>query len=317
MSNQKKSEHAVLGLTKKQRLSIFAAILLIAAVYAVVPQLGVFDTSWTTLLHSDVRYGVIALLCLLISFAAATSIYMLLSARRLRFGSTYLIQVAGAFAGKVLPVGLGSISVNYLYLRKQRHSQSVAATIVAVNNLLGFMGHMLWLCLLLLLGASSLAAVRLTPNLAAVLGGLTATLLVIGLGWYMRKRALKAVRSVGKQLRSYRQQPARLLLALLVSMVLTACNIAILWLSAQALQLPLTVVGAAIALTAGVLAQSATPTPGGLGGVEAGLVGGLVLSGMTADQAIPVTILFRCITFWLPLMLGGIALFAAIRKKLL
>jgi uncharacterized protein (TIRG00374 family) len=48
-------------------------------------------------------------------------------------------------------------------------------------------------------------------------------------------------------------------------------------------------------------------TPGGLGFVEAGLVGTLTLAGVPAHEALTATLLYRLVAYWLPLPAGGIA----------
>ncbi len=48
-------------------------------------------------------------------------------------------------------------------------------------------------------------------------------------------------------------------------------------------------------------------TPGGLGFVESGMTTLLVLVGVTADQAVVGTLLYRLIAFWLPIPLGALA----------
>jgi uncharacterized protein (TIRG00374 family) len=48
-------------------------------------------------------------------------------------------------------------------------------------------------------------------------------------------------------------------------------------------------------------------TPGGLGFVEAGLVGTLRLAGVPAADALAATLLYRIVAFWLPLPAGGVA----------
>ena len=48
-------------------------------------------------------------------------------------------------------------------------------------------------------------------------------------------------------------------------------------------------------------------TPGGLGFVEAGLVGTLGLAGVTSAAALAATLLYRIVAFWLPLPAGGVA----------
>jgi uncharacterized protein (TIRG00374 family) len=48
-------------------------------------------------------------------------------------------------------------------------------------------------------------------------------------------------------------------------------------------------------------------TPGGLGFVEAGLTALLVSAGIGADAAVAATLLFRLVSFWLPLPIGAVA----------
>jgi uncharacterized protein (TIRG00374 family) len=47
-------------------------------------------------------------------------------------------------------------------------------------------------------------------------------------------------------------------------------------------------------------------TPGGLGFVEAGLVGTLTLAGVKAADATVATLLYRSLSYWLPIPLGGV-----------
>jgi uncharacterized protein (TIRG00374 family) len=46
-------------------------------------------------------------------------------------------------------------------------------------------------------------------------------------------------------------------------------------------------------------------TPGGLGFVEAGLVGLLILAGVGATAAAVATLAYRLVSFWLPIPIGG------------
>jgi uncharacterized protein (TIRG00374 family) len=48
-------------------------------------------------------------------------------------------------------------------------------------------------------------------------------------------------------------------------------------------------------------------TPGGLGFVEAGLVGTLTLAGVSGADAVASTLLYRLVSFWLPIPAGGVA----------
>jgi uncharacterized membrane protein YbhN (UPF0104 family) len=57
------------------------------------------------------------------------------------------------------------------------------------------------------------------------------------------------------------------------------------------------------------------PLPGGIGGIDGGLVGTLIVYGAPADATVAAVLAYRVILFWLPLVVGGIA-FAALRRGL-
>jgi uncharacterized protein (TIRG00374 family) len=55
-------------------------------------------------------------------------------------------------------------------------------------------------------------------------------------------------------------------------------------------------------------------TPGGLGFVEAGLVGTLTLAGVAAHDAVLATLTYRLVSYWLPIPVGGVAYVAFSRR---
>jgi uncharacterized membrane protein YbhN (UPF0104 family) len=57
------------------------------------------------------------------------------------------------------------------------------------------------------------------------------------------------------------------------------------------------------------------PIPGGIGGIEGGLIGTLIVYGLPAAATAAAVLAYRVILFWLPLVLGGVA-FAALRRGL-
>ena len=57
------------------------------------------------------------------------------------------------------------------------------------------------------------------------------------------------------------------------------------------------------------------PLPGGIGGIDGGLIGTMIVYGLPAAAVTASVLAYRVILFWLPLVLGGIA-FASLRKHL-
>jgi uncharacterized protein (TIRG00374 family) len=89
---------------------------------------------------------------------------------------------------------------------------------------------------------------------------------------------------------------------------------AVLWATFKAVgaTVPLSVIamGYLIGQLGGVL-----PLPGGIGGIDGGLVGALVVYGAQAADAAAAVLAYRIILFWLPLLAGGIA-FALLLRAL-
>jgi uncharacterized membrane protein YbhN (UPF0104 family) len=89
---------------------------------------------------------------------------------------------------------------------------------------------------------------------------------------------------------------------------------AVLWAAFQAVgaDVPLTVVlmGYLIGQLGGLL-----PLPGGVGGIDGGLIGTLVVFGAPAAATAAAVLAYRVILFWLPL-LGGAVAFASLRRGL-
>jgi uncharacterized protein (TIRG00374 family) len=57
------------------------------------------------------------------------------------------------------------------------------------------------------------------------------------------------------------------------------------------------------------------PLPGGLGGIDGGLIGTLIVFGTPAAPTAAAVIVYRVILFWLPLLVGAVA-FLSLRRGL-
>jgi uncharacterized protein (TIRG00374 family) len=62
----------------------------------------------------------------------------------------------------------------------------------------------------------------------------------------------------------------------------------------------------AVTYLVGAAAGSAAPVPGGLGVTEAALIAGLVGFGVPTAPAVAGVLSFRLLTFWLPIIPGGL-----------
>jgi len=106
------------------------------------------------------------------------------------------------------------------------------------------------------------------------------------------------------------------MLALVLSAVLTAAYTFVLYGAVRSIGGSLGLPQVFIVFSFGMLAGTVTPTPGGLVGAEAGLFAGFVAYGTAQPDAAAAVLLFRLITYWLPLIPGVAALWAARTRSL-
>lgn len=292
-------------------------VLLVLAIYVLVPQISAFRSGWHLLQHPDPVWTVIAVSLTLLTYLAATATYCLLAFKPLKYGWTLLIQFAATFINRLLPGGIGSLGANYAYLRHRRHSATQAGSVVAINNLLGMLGHGLWLAIILLISSAPIAPdySDLTGNFIKILA--VAMFIVVGwslfFGWpRLKQQAL----GIYRQLLRYQQEFWRLPAALMSSMALTLCNVVALLTCGLALGVHLPFIVIFIIFTLGIGAGTATPTPGGLGGFEAALAAGFIAYGVGSPAALATALLYRLISYWLPLGLGAPSFFICERRGL-
>jgi undecaprenyl-diphosphatase len=99
--------------------------------------------------------------------------------------------------------------------------------------------------------------------------------------------------------------------------MLTGLYTLILWCSGHAVNVHISILQMFIIFTIGMFSGTIVPLPGGLVGMEAGLLVGLLAYNVSAAQAGAVVVIFRLVTYWLPILPGIAALFLARRRRLI
>jgi glycosyltransferase 2 family protein len=309
----------------RPRYLLAVIVLLAAAVgfYGLLPQFGSFHDSWQVLTTASFWQVLAAALASLLACAWGAVVYRLLAYRRLAFTDTLIVQYAGLFVNRVLPAGIGGLGLNFMYLRGRRHTVLQAGTVVALNNALGFIAHVLLTFGILLTYAvfagGSLHIQVSAFNLRVAAIAVIAVFLVGGIGLLMVGTKLR--RGIRQSLRLlaqfYVRKPRHLVLAVVFAALLTLSNVASFWLSCRAVGVSISFIAAFLIFTFGVVLMTATPTPGGLGGAEAALVAGLLAQQVAAAPALAAVLLYRLVSFWLGLPVGAVALLPVQAKHLL
>lgn len=305
----------------KYRARIVLLVLALLVLYAVLPHLGDFSASWSALQDAKAGLVAIALLFVLLTYAFASGMYCLLAMHRLHLGRTLAVEIASAFTNRLLPAGVGGLTLNVEYLRHARHTTAQALTVAGATNGLGIVGHMLLLLAVAIGSRGTVAAqVRLHVGTDVWVLVIIGVMLIAVVNVLVFRRLREYVRQLGsgilRSILAYRCRPRKLAVALLCSVLLTSSYVLVLQFSAMAVGMQLSLWSMFVVFTVGHIAGTATPTPGGLGGAEAGLVAGLVSYGTDAPVALATALLYRLLTYWLPL-LPGVAAFFAIRNRYL
>lgn len=302
--------------SKRQVVILLLAGLLI---YALLSQLGGLHNSLRVMADSSRALLGLAVILTLSTYFFAALTYLFLALHPLRYARTVLVQFAAMSINRLVPSGVGALGANYLYLRHERHRSTEAATVIAVNNFVGFVGHALLVLTSVLLLGFDLPSV--SPHFLrgrfVIVAAVLATVLAIGLLanqrlWIKVKRTSL---DVLKQLGQYAMRPGQLASALGSSMLLTTANVLTLYVCVYAVGGQLSFVPVLLAFSVGIGLGAALPTPGGLGGVEAGIVAGLVAYQLPSHTAVAAVLLFRLISYWLTLFVGAGIFTVAQRRR--
>jgi uncharacterized protein (TIRG00374 family) len=321
--------------TATSRLRQYArpiALLLVTAVslYVLLPSLVAVFGSWRSLSHLDWPFALLALACETASYACLWELDRI----ALRTKSWFVVataQLSGNAVGRVVPGGGATATAfEVSMLRRAGVDRGEAAAGLAASTGLQ-LATTLALPLIALPAILAGAPVNHGLDTAAYLGVavlvllIAATVAIFGsdkpLEWVGRSvesvlnatvRRQRPIDDLSQELLADRDfiratLGARWKAAILAAAGSTAFDY-------LALLAALRAVGAdprpslvVLAYTAGELLALVPFTPGGLGFVEAGLVGMLTLAGVPAADAVTATLLYRLVAYWLPIPAGGVA----------
>jgi len=284
----------------------------IAAVYLLAGELA--QASLGRMLESaDWRWGVAAL-----ALSAATYVGAALSlsgfvAERLNLLRTLLVQVASSFVTLVTPAAVGGAALNVRYLQRRKIPPPAAVASVGVSQVVAFVLHILLLVVFAAVaGTGAKNPVRPPTWAYFVVAGLVVAagvVLAVPAGRRLvRARLSPTFGQVVPRLLEVAQHPRKLaegiggtlLLSLAYILCLAAC------VAAFGRSVPFAKIG--FVYLTGSAIGSIIPTPGGLGAVEAALSAGLTAAGVPGAVAVSAVLLFRLLTFWLPVPFGWAAL---------
>nr|WP_236670895.1 lysylphosphatidylglycerol synthase transmembrane domain-containing protein [Streptomyces sp. 7-21] len=252
-------------------------------------------------------------------FAAALSLLGFVP-EKVAYLRTVSAQVAGSFVKLVAPAAIGGVALNARYLQRQGLRPGHAVASVGASQLFGLGAHV---ALLLLFGylTGTEHTPTLSPSRTVIAGVLTVAVaaLIVTAVPALRKMLSERVRSlfagVVPRMLDVVQRPRKLLSGIGGMLLMTLAFVLCLDSSLRAFGAEVSLPTVAVVYLAGNALGSAAPTPGGIGAVELALSGTLAAFGVPTEAALPAVLLFRLMTFWLPVLPGWLAFTQLTRRE--
>ena len=291
------------------------------ALYIVLTQLGSVNPV-RIISSASLEWALIALGFSVLTFGAAALSLMGFVPQRLKFVDTVLAQVAGSFVKLVAPPAVGGVALNVRFVQRSGVDPALAVASVGVWQVFAFVFHV---ALLLLSGfitgsQASSDASELVPS-RTVLFVVVAVVLLLAAAFavpqarrLLRDRVQPILTRIIPRLLDMLQTPRKLALGVGGNLLLTIAFVLCLYASIRAFGGSLSIASIAVVYLAGSALGSAAPTPGGLGAVEAALSAGLTAAGLPGSTAVSSVLLFRLVTFWLPVLPGWLC-FSALQRR--
>jgi uncharacterized protein (TIRG00374 family) len=294
---------------KKANISWFRLLLLILLaifVFVIISQIDSLKGSINQIKTSQLGYDLLAVIAIIISYLFSSLTYYVIALKPIRYWRTVIVQLGINTVNRLLPVGIGAIGGNFLYLKKAGHSNVQAASVVFINNLLGFIGNLLLLgTLLIFVPHAHFVHIASAGHVVGIIvfGSIVVSTAVLMVP-RVRSRLIRATHNFLKQLKVYSRHKSKLPVGLICEIGLTLGSVMALSFSLKAVHGYLPLSSLMLAYSFAIWIGSIIPAPGGLGSVEAGLITALVTFGIRLDQALAAVLVFRLISFWLPLITG-------------
>ncbi|MGH3185790.1 MAG: lysylphosphatidylglycerol synthase domain-containing protein [Streptosporangiaceae bacterium] len=272
--------------------------------------------------QADWRWGIVGLALSAATYVGATLSLTGFVTEKLTFFRTLLAQLAASFVTLVTPAAVGGVALNLRYLQRRKIQNADAVASVGVAQVSAFVLHVLLLIVFVAVAGAAARHPFAPPKwFYFVLAGLVVLALAVVAvpagRRLLRARLAPIFSQVLPRLLEVAQQPRKLAQGIGGSLLLDLSYICCLAACARAFGGSVAFASVAVVYLTGSALGSIIPTPGGLGAVEAALTAGLIATGMHGTIAASAVLLFRLLTFWLPVPFGWFALSYLERKQAL
>lgn len=297
--------------TRFTRNQIIQLVLLIGLVYVAYPFISQVPTFLTELKTANWAWGLVGLVVSALTYVGAAAALWACASELVRYRDLLIMQIANTFAATTTPAGVGGLALSVRFLQKGGLGTVRATAAVALQQTVQVVTHVALLVFFSVAAGRDADLAHFVPRgttlylIAGVALGAVGTFMFIPKARrWLRNEVRPQLTEVLGSLTQLARNPGRFLLIVLGSAGTTLGAALALWASVEAFGGGTTFVTVTVVTMIGGTLASAAPTPGGVGAVEAALIGGLTAFGLPVGIAVPSVLLYRVLTCWLPVFCG-------------
>jgi uncharacterized protein (TIRG00374 family) len=315
--------------------TVIVVLILIAAIYVFLPKIVGLEDALAMLDEGSPVWFCVALAFTVVTYLAYTALFRGVVGERvirLDWRESYEITMAGMAASRLFSAGgAGGIVLTYWALRKAGMERRQSACRMVALLVLLYVVYLLALVIFGVLLRTGIlpgkAPIGLTIVPAAIAGVLIALFLLIALipedferrfaGWSagyrfgpIARRLATVPDTLARGTRTainFIHTPSHGGFAVLGTLGFWAANIATLWACFKAFGVAVPFGVVVQGYFVGMVANLLPGAPGGVGTVDAGMIGAFVLFGLPGESVFAAVLMYRLFAFWLPVLPGFVA----------
>jgi uncharacterized protein (TIRG00374 family) len=298
-------------ITRFTRNQVIQLVLLVALVYVAYPFISTVPAFFSELRTANWWWALLGLTVSALTYVGAAAALWACASGLVSLRNLAIMQVANTFAATTTPAGVGGLALSTRFLQKGGLGALRATAAVALQQSVQVITHVGLLVFFSVIAGTSTNLSHFVPKTTVLYLIAGVALGVVGiftfvpqlrrwLGTELRPR----IKELGGELVELAREPKRLAIIVAGCAATTLGAALALWASVEAFGGGTTFVTVTVVTMIGGTLASAAPTPGGVGAVEAALIGGLAAFGVPAAVAVPSVLLYRVLTCWLPVFVG-------------
>jgi uncharacterized membrane protein YbhN (UPF0104 family) len=295
-------------LARFQRRTIISAVGLSVAAYLLISQIGTLDLG-QILGQAELSYVAAALILSFMTYVGGTLSLIGFTPAKIRAIPALLAHFAATYYALFAPAVVSAVGVNTSFLQRSGVGAATAVASVGITQVSAVIASLLMVLIFgALAGASPQSVFSPSEGIVIAVGVVVFVVLIGVIIAPIRHYAIRRLRPIFTQglprLIDILQNPRALITGFGGNFVMNLAYIFTLVACVRAYGNDASIPALALVFLVGSAVASVVPTPGGLGAVEVALTASLTAAGVDAATAVSAVLLYRVVTFWIPVPIG-------------